>query len=46
MLQQLAMAPLKALEVFEFWASEFEKLPIYFLKFHGAQSVETVMNVS
>lgn len=34
------------LELFNPWANEFEKLPIYFLKFHGPQPVNKVMEVS
>ena len=46
MLQQFAMEPLNEnLDKFNTWASNFEKLPIYFLKFHGQQSVELVMEV-
>lgn len=45
MLQQLAMEPLNNMEKFEFWSREFEKLPIFYLKFHGQQSIDTVMNV-
>lgn len=46
MLQQYAMEPLKEnLHKFETWANNFEKLPIYFLKFHGQQSIELVMEV-
>lgn len=46
MLQQFAKEPLSEnLDKFETWAREFEKLPLYFLKFHGQQSIELVMEV-
>lgn len=46
MLQQMALSPLtENLDRFNEWANEFEKLPIYFLKFHGPQPVKKVMEV-
>ncbi|XP_065205162.1 mitochondrial DNA helicase [Planococcus citri] len=46
MLQQMVFSPLtENLEHFNTWANEFEKLPIYFLKFHGPQPVKKVMDV-
>jgi twinkle protein len=32
------------LEELEFYSENFEKLPLYMLKFHGAQSIEEVIN--
>lgn len=47
MLQQFSQEPLdECQDKFNNFANQFEKLPIYFLKFHGQQSVEVVMNVS
>lgn len=44
MLQQLAGIPLNAhLDQFETWADAFERLPLYFMTFHGQQPVRVVM---
>ncbi|CAH0553197.1 unnamed protein product [Brassicogethes aeneus] len=44
MLQQMSGIQLEEnLHVFEQWADEFEKLPIYFMTFHGQQSIKVVM---
>ncbi|CAG9862156.1 unnamed protein product [Phyllotreta striolata] len=44
MLQQLSGIPLdENLDLFDHWADEFEKLPIYFMTFHGQQSIKVVM---
>ncbi|XP_046996936.1 mitochondrial DNA helicase [Schistocerca americana] len=44
MLQQMATVPLDThLEQFDYWADVFEKLPIYFMTFHGQQPVRVVM---
>nr|XP_023016578.1 twinkle protein, mitochondrial [Leptinotarsa decemlineata] len=44
MLQQLSGIPLdQNLNLFDIWADEFEKLPIYFMTFHGHQSIKVVM---
>lgn len=44
MLQQMAGVPLDInLDRFDAHADEFEKLPIYFMTFHGQQSVKIVM---
>ncbi|XP_072154968.1 mitochondrial DNA helicase isoform X2 [Bemisia tabaci] len=44
MLQQYCMLPLEQnLKDFEFWADQFEKLPLYFLTFHGQQNLQVVM---
>ncbi|KAF5302673.1 hypothetical protein FQA39_LY10169 [Lamprigera yunnana] len=44
MLQQMVGSPLdKSLDKFDFYADEFEKLPIYYMTFHGQQSVKVVM---
>lgn len=46
MLQQYALAPLtENLDLFETLADEFERLPLYFLKFHGQESINVVMDV-
>lgn len=46
MLQQLAGLPLdQHLNEFDKFANEFEKLPMYFMTFHGQQSVKVVMEV-
>lgn len=46
MLQQLAGIPLEEhLDQFNYWADQFELLPIYFLTFHGQQSLKVVMEV-
>lgn len=45
MLQQMAGIPLEEnLDQFDFWADRFEKLPIYFMTFHGQQSIKVVMD--
>lgn len=47
MLQQMAGLQLdKNLHLFDHWADEFEKLPIYFMTFHGQQSIKVVMEVN
>ncbi|KAG5887525.1 hypothetical protein JTB14_022137 [Gonioctena quinquepunctata] len=44
MLQQLSGIPLdQHLHLFDIWADQFEKLPIYFMTFHGHQSIKVVM---
>ncbi|CAH1099974.1 unnamed protein product, partial [Psylliodes chrysocephalus] len=44
MLQQLSGIPLdENLHLFDYWADEFEKLPIYFMTFHGQQTIKVVM---
>ncbi|XP_014203610.1 twinkle protein, mitochondrial [Copidosoma floridanum] len=44
MLQQMAGVPLdENLENFDSYADKFEKLPIYFMTFHGQQSIKVVM---
>lgn len=44
MLQQMAGLPLdENLHMFDFWADQFEKLPIYFMTFHGQQTIKIVM---
>lgn len=46
LLRQLAghpFDPIKNIRDFNYWADEFEKLPIYFMTFHGQQSVKVVM---
>lgn len=46
MLQQMAMLPLEEnLHRFDEFADEFEKLPIYFMTFHGQQTIKVVMEV-
>lgn len=46
LLRQMAGKPLdENLTDFEYWADEFEKLPIYFMTFHGQQSIKIVMEV-
>lgn len=46
MLQQMAGIPLdENLHLFDYWADKFEKLPIYFMMFHGQQSIKVVMEV-
>ncbi|XP_076386203.1 mitochondrial DNA helicase isoform X1 [Megachile rotundata] len=45
MLQQMIGAPLdKNLEDFNRYADDFEKLPIYFMTFHGQQNIKVVMD--
>lgn len=47
MLQQMVQCPIhENLENFNSWADEFERLPLYFLKFHGPQPIKEVMEVS
>lgn len=47
MLQQMVGAPLdENLENFDSYAHAFEKLPIYFMTFHGQQNIKVVMDVS
>lgn len=47
MLQQFAGVQLEEnLGLFDEWADRFELLPIYFMTFHGQQSVKIVMEVS
>ncbi|XP_001604051.2 twinkle protein, mitochondrial [Nasonia vitripennis] len=44
MLQQMAGVPLEEnLNKFESYADEFQKLPIYFMTFHGQQNITDVM---
>ncbi|KAJ8953200.1 hypothetical protein NQ318_003239, partial [Aromia moschata] len=44
MLQQMSGIPLdENLDLFDFWADQFEKLPIYFMTFHGQQAIKVVM---
>ncbi|KAL7288090.1 hypothetical protein TKK_0017876 [Trichogramma kaykai] len=44
MLQQMAGVPLdENINNFDHYANEFEKLPIYFMTFHGQQSIKVVM---
>ncbi|XP_018335132.1 twinkle protein, mitochondrial [Agrilus planipennis] len=44
MLQQFSGVPLENhLEMFESFADSFEKLPIYYMTFHGQQSLKVVM---
>ncbi|XP_050673211.1 mitochondrial DNA helicase isoform X2 [Leptidea sinapis] len=44
MLQQFASVPLEQnLEKFHFYADDFQKLPIYYLAFHGQQPIKVVM---
>ncbi|XP_043586468.1 twinkle protein, mitochondrial isoform X2 [Bombus pyrosoma] len=45
MLQQMAGVPLdENLENFDSYANAFEKLPIYFMTFHGQQNIKVVMD--
>lgn len=47
MLHQMAGVQLdENLDKFDSYADEFEKLPIYFMTFHGQQSIKIVMEVS
>lgn len=47
MLQQMVGVPLDGnLDKFDSYANAFEKLPIYFMTFHGQQSIKIVMDVS
>ena len=36
----------KHIEEYPVWADKFEKLPLYFMTFHGQQTVQTVLEVS
>lgn len=46
MLQQMVGVPLENnLSEFDSYADEFEKLPVYFMTFHGQQSIRVVMEV-
>lgn len=47
MLQQFSGIKLDDnLQEFDYWADKFEELPIYFMMFHGQQSIKVVMDVS
>lgn len=47
MLQQFAGLPLEQnLQDFPKFADDFQKLPIFYLAFHGQQSIKVVMEVS
>lgn len=47
MLQQFAKEPVHLnLDLFDNLADQFEKLPLYFLTFHGPQPLNIVMDVS
>lgn len=47
MLQQLSGIPLdENLEKYDYWADKFEELPVYYMTFHGQQSIKVVMEVS
>lgn len=47
MLQQFAKEPIHLnLDLFDNLANKFEKLPLYFLTFHGPQPLKIVMDVS
>ncbi|KAJ4439096.1 hypothetical protein ANN_15053 [Periplaneta americana] len=44
MLQQMAGIPLDShLDQFDNWADKFERLPLYFMTFHGQQPIKVVM---
>uniref|UniRef100_A0A1B6CJG9 SF4 helicase domain-containing protein n=2 Tax=Clastoptera arizonana TaxID=38151 RepID=A0A1B6CJG9_9HEMI len=44
MMNQMAQFPIASqIDKFNFWADKFEKLPFYFLTFHGQQPLKTVM---
>lgn len=46
MLQQMAGVQLdEHLDQFNKWADEFECLPVYYMTFHGQQSIKIVMEV-
>lgn len=46
MLHQMAGIPLdENLQVFDEWADRFEQLPLYFMTFHGQQTIKVVMEV-
>ena len=36
----------KDVDKFQYWADEFEMLPMYFMCFYGAQNINTVIEVS
>jgi twinkle protein len=36
----------KHIEEYDVWADKFEKLPLYFMTFHGQQSIKAVLDVS
>ena len=45
MLQQYSRIPLEEnVDKFNYWADKFETLPIYFMTFHGQQSLRAVMD--
>lgn len=47
MLQQFAKKPMHLnLDLYDCIANKFEKLPLYFLTFHGPQPLNMVMDVS
>lgn len=47
MLQQFAKKPMHLnLDLFDCIANNFEKLPLYFMTFHGPQPLNMVMDVS
>lgn len=47
MLTQFAEMDLeKNIDQYDNWADKFEKLPLYFMTFHGQQSVKAVLDVS
>lgn len=44
LLRQLAEKPLdENITEFDYWADKFEKLPLYFMTFHGQQTIKVVM---
>lgn len=46
MLQQMAGFPVSEnIQLFDVLADQFEKLPIYFMTFHGQQTIKVVMEV-
>lgn len=46
MLQQMAGVPVtENIQLFDELADKFEKLPIYFMTFHGQQTIKVVMEV-
>lgn len=47
MLQQMSGIPLdEHIEKYDYWADKFEELPIYYMTFHGQQSIKIVMEAS
>lgn len=47
MLTQFAMQRLEDnLEQYDFWADNFEELPLYFMTFHGQQNIKYVQKES